>query len=60
MARFLRFARDGATGFGTLDGDIITVHEGDMFAGPTATVETLALSAVTLLTPTEPSKMVAL
>ena len=60
MARFLRFARDGATGFGILDGDIIAVHEGDMFAGPTATVETLALSAVTLLTPTEPSKMVAL
>ncbi len=60
MARYLRFNHQGADGFGTLDGDTISVHDGDMFAAPTATGETLALSAITLLTPTRPGKMIAL
>jgi gentisate 1,2-dioxygenase len=37
MARYLRFNHQGADGFGTLDGDTISVHDGDMFAAPTAT-----------------------
>ena len=60
MARFLRFDHQGTVGFGTLDGDTITVHRGDMFADPGATGEALALADVTLLTPTEPGKMIAL
>jgi 2-keto-4-pentenoate hydratase/2-oxohepta-3-ene-1,7-dioic acid hydratase in catechol pathway len=60
MALWLRFEHDGRTGFGTLEGETITVHEGDPFARPAATGETLAMGAVTLLTPTAPSKMVAL
>jgi len=60
MARWLRFEHDGRTGFGTLEGETIAVHEGDLFAKPAATGKTLALEAVTLLTPTAPSKMVAL
>lgn len=60
MAHFLRFNHQGADGFGTLDGDTISVHDGDMFADPAATGETLAQSAVTLLTPTKPGKMIAL
>jgi 2-keto-4-pentenoate hydratase/2-oxohepta-3-ene-1,7-dioic acid hydratase in catechol pathway len=60
MARWTRFEHAGQTGFGTLEDDVITVHEGDMFAAPVATSETLALDAVKVLTPCVPGKMVAL
>ncbi len=64
MAHWVRFELGGRTGFGTLEGDSIAEHEGDMFAGatgaPRANGQTLALSEVRLLTPTEPSKMIAL
>jgi len=60
MAHWIRYEHDGRAGFGTLDGDEIAVHGGDMFAGAAATGETLALDAVTVLTPTVPSKMPAL
>jgi 2-keto-4-pentenoate hydratase/2-oxohepta-3-ene-1,7-dioic acid hydratase in catechol pathway len=60
MALWVRFSHGGAEAFGTLDGDTVSIHEGDMFAAPRATGKTVALSAVTLLTPTQPSKMVAL
>ena len=33
MAKWIRFEENGKTGFGTLEGDTITVHAGDMFAG---------------------------
>jgi len=57
---WIRFEHDGAVGFGTLADDVISLHEGDMFAGATATGQTLALGEVTILTPTVPSKMIAL
>jgi 2-keto-4-pentenoate hydratase/2-oxohepta-3-ene-1,7-dioic acid hydratase in catechol pathway len=60
MQRWIRFDKAGETGFGTLDGDVIMVHEGDMFAGPEPTGQTVDLESVTVLTPTEPSKMIAL
>jgi 2-keto-4-pentenoate hydratase/2-oxohepta-3-ene-1,7-dioic acid hydratase in catechol pathway len=60
MALWVRYAHGGAVGFGTLDNDSIAVHEGDMFASSRATGRTLPLAQVTLLTPTQPSKMVAL
>ncbi len=60
MPRWLRFTHQGTVGFGTLEDETITVYEGDMFAAPTVTFRTLALSAVKLLTPTEPGKMIAL
>ncbi len=60
MTHWIRFEHAGQAGFGTLEGDTITVHEGDMFAGARATSKTLALAEVKLLTPTEPSKMIAL
>jgi 2-keto-4-pentenoate hydratase/2-oxohepta-3-ene-1,7-dioic acid hydratase in catechol pathway len=60
MAHWLRFARDGRTGFGTLEDGTIRVHSGSMFDAPRATGETLPREAVSVLTPTEPSKMVAL
>jgi 2-keto-4-pentenoate hydratase/2-oxohepta-3-ene-1,7-dioic acid hydratase in catechol pathway len=60
MARWVRFVHGGREAFGTLNGDTITIHEGSMFASPRATGAVVALSQVTLLTPTQPSKMVAL
>ena len=60
MARWLRFEQGGRVGFGTLEDGEIAVHKGDMFAGPVATGESLALEAVTVLTPCQPGKMVAL
>mgnify|MGYP003655677495 CR=1 FL=1 len=60
MSNWVRFEKGGVAGIGTLDGDSIAVHDGDMFGGTTATGETLALDAVTLLTPCAPGKFIAL
>jgi 2-keto-4-pentenoate hydratase/2-oxohepta-3-ene-1,7-dioic acid hydratase in catechol pathway len=60
MARWVRFLHDGREAFGRLDGDTIAVHEGDLFANPRATGATAALASVKLLTPTKPTKMIAL
>lgn len=60
MDKWLRFEHAGKTGFGKLQGDAITVYQGDMFSNPAATSQTLALSAVRLLTPTQPTKMLAI
>jgi 2-keto-4-pentenoate hydratase/2-oxohepta-3-ene-1,7-dioic acid hydratase in catechol pathway len=60
MAKWLRFEQGGKAGFGTLEGESITVHEGSMFDHPRATAQKLALSSVKVLTPTVPSKMIAL
>jgi 2-dehydropantoate 2-reductase len=60
MTQWVRFERGGKKQFGTLDGDTIEVHEGDMFANPKATGERAKLSEVKLLTPCEPSKMICL
>ncbi len=50
----------GAVGFGTLDADQVQEHSGSMFDAPVATGRVLALADVTLLAPTQPSKIVAL
>ena len=60
MPHWIRFEHQGDRGFGTLDGDVITRHRGDMFAAPEPTSERLDLSAVRVLAPTQPSKMIAL
>ncbi len=46
MAKWIRFEQGGKTGFGTLEGDTIAVHTGDMFAGAKPSGETLKLSDV--------------
>ncbi len=60
MAQWARFERDGAAGFGTLEGGEIAVHQGSMFDRPSLTGERVALDAVRLLAPAQPSKMIAL
>jgi 2-keto-4-pentenoate hydratase/2-oxohepta-3-ene-1,7-dioic acid hydratase in catechol pathway len=58
--RWIRFRHAGTASFGTLDGDRVERYEGDMFAAPVATGETIALGDVTVLPPTEPTKMLGL
>ena len=60
MTLWIRFEHEGRVAYGTLQGEMVTRHEGDLFTAPRATAETVALAAVTLLTPTVPSKMIAL
>ena len=60
MARWVRFEAGGKVGFGTLAGETIAVHGGDMFAGATLAGRTAPLRTVKLLTPCVPSKMVCL
>ncbi len=60
MPLWLRYAHRDRTAFGILDGAAIQVHEGDIFAAPTKTGQSIALDEVKLLTPCVPSKMIAL
>ena len=60
MAYWIRFEKAGKTGFGTLEGDTISVHSGDLFAGAKATGDKVSLKDVKVLTPSDPSKMVCL
>lgn len=60
MAHWMRFEHGGETKFGVLRDGVIAVHEGDMFAAPKPTGESVALDAVRLLTPCCPSKMICL
>tara|TARA_R110002072_G_scaffold44884_6_gene125177 strand:- start:1716 stop:2486 length:771 start_codon:yes stop_codon:yes gene_type:complete len=60
MTDWVRFERNGETGFGTLVADAVAVFEGDMFGIATPTGEALTLSDINLLPPCVPSKIVAL
>jgi 2-keto-4-pentenoate hydratase/2-oxohepta-3-ene-1,7-dioic acid hydratase in catechol pathway len=60
MALWIRFERGGAAGFGTLEGGAIHVHQGDLFAAPSPTGESVALSEVKVLAPARPSKFFGL
>lgn len=60
MQTWVRYEAGGNVGFGTLEGETISVHSGDMFDSPTLTSETVSLSDVKLLTPCTPGKMLLL
>jgi 2-keto-4-pentenoate hydratase/2-oxohepta-3-ene-1,7-dioic acid hydratase in catechol pathway len=60
VERWIRFEHGGRTRFGTLDDDTVRVHEGELFGDAAATGESVPLGEVRVLTPTTPSKMVAL
>jgi 2-keto-4-pentenoate hydratase/2-oxohepta-3-ene-1,7-dioic acid hydratase in catechol pathway len=57
---WLRCEHGGAARLGALEGGTIHLHEGDLFAGPRPTGETVALEGATLLTPCVPSKLLGL
>jgi len=60
MAHWIRFEHQGRIGFGVVENDGIRIYSGDMFAGAQPTGATLSMAAVKVLTPTQPTKMVAL
>ena len=60
MAHWIRFGHQGQVGFGTLENNSINIHAGDLFGSNQRTGAVLPLAAVEVLTPTQPSKMVAL
>lgn len=60
MALWIRYENAGRTGFGVLEGSRIAAHEGDLFGEQRPTGEALRLGDVKVLTPTRPTKMVAL
>lgn len=60
MARWIGFRHKDRSGFGMIDGETITVYEGDLFANPVPTDRKLARVDVTLATPCCPSKMICL
>ena len=60
MTLWIRYDHAGRTGFGTLEGTAIAVHDGSPFADSRPTGATLDLAEVILRRPCEPTKMVAL
>ena len=60
MTRWARFMADGVPTFGTLDGNTLAEHSGDMFGTSTGTGRTFELDGAELLIPVVPGKVVAL
>jgi len=59
-SHWVRFADGAQVRFGTLEGQRVRVCEGDMFEAPSPTDRVLPLDSVRLLTPVEPTKIIAL
>jgi len=60
VAKWIRYEHQGKAQFGTITNNVITPYSGDMFNNPQKEKGTVNLDAVKLLTPSEPTKMVAL
>lgn len=61
MTRWIRFRTpDGAEGFGTLEGEAVQPHTGDMFGQATPTGEPRPLASLTLLAPVRPGRFIGL
>ena len=58
--KWVRFQHGDQQGFGTIEGDTIHCHEGNMYEDSEASGKTLSLDEVTLLSPCEPTKIVAM
>ena len=59
VTRYVRYAHEGRTGYGTLEGETVRELAGSIFESPRATGRTLRLAEVKLLAPVEPSKVIA-
>lgn len=55
-----RFSHQGTIHFGVIEGELIRLHEGDMFAEPRATERCVRLADVKLLMPVVPTKVIAM
>jgi len=60
MPLWARVEHEGRECFGTIEGETLRVHAGNMFSDPHPTGEAIPLAAAKLLTPTAPSKMIGL
>ena len=60
IRQWVRYEHAGAIGFGTLEGLNIHEHRGDMFGSPEPAGRALPLRDVRLLSPTQPTKVIAL
>lgn len=60
LTHWLRFRLDGVDGFGTLEGDRVLEHRGNFFGDNEATGRSAPLDSVQLLSPVQPSKVIAL
>src|SRR4051812_7482716 len=58
--RWIRFEHAGQISFGTLEGDRVHQRRGDMYGSSEPTGAVFPLNEVKLLTPSEPSKVVAM
>jgi 2-keto-4-pentenoate hydratase/2-oxohepta-3-ene-1,7-dioic acid hydratase in catechol pathway len=57
---WVRFDDQGAVGFGLVEGDVIAVCGGDLFADPKPTARSVALRGTRLLPPCVPGKFIGL
>ena len=60
MANWVRFAHQDDIQLGILEGDIISIHSGDIFDDPKPTGATIAIDDVTLLAPYQPKSVIGL
>jgi len=58
--KWMRFVRQGGTGFGVVDGDRVRRYDGDLFDAPVPTDETLDVATLDWLPPCRPGKIVGL
>lgn len=58
-ARYVRFEYDGLAAYGIWEGDVVTELSDDLFSDARSTGRQLPMSAVRLLVPCEPSKVIA-
>ncbi len=59
VERFVRYSHGDLVAYGILAGDQVREIDGDLFGARRPTGRTVPLAEVTLLTPTEPSKVIA-
>lgn len=59
QTKYVRYELAGKTSYGIVDGDAVKELSGDLFSSPKATGKTAKLSAVKLLAPITPSKVIA-
>ena len=58
--KWMRYSHAGVEGFGLLDGDVVQVHDGNMFHQPRPTGAHLRLADVAWLAPCRPGKIIGL
>jgi 2-keto-4-pentenoate hydratase/2-oxohepta-3-ene-1,7-dioic acid hydratase in catechol pathway len=58
--QWVRFEDAGKAAFGTVQGDAVHEHQGDMYGRSEPTGRVFVLAGLKLLTPSEPTKVIAL